>query len=345
MFHVICSMLRNGFTKKRVGTMTLGERLRQFRLDKRMSLGEISRITKIQTAYLEYLEDGDYDKLPADVYVKGFLRSYGDFLGVDGKILVKLYEKEKGIRKNLEESKNPQAYKIPAKPVNISSFVFTPQKMALYLVIIVIISGLTYLYKEIGSFADAPRLVVFSPQTDTTIESNSLYVEGVTDKDASLFINDQPILVNDDGKFKENITLQSGMNTINLRALNKFGKETGKAITIQSNYKGSETASNSESENGDRGIGEDTDNNNELQLELRVDPGPVWLSVEADGNLVFSGTMLSGATQSFKANDKIVVNSGRASATYVKFNGKDIGTLGSEPGAVRGVTFTRDTKY
>ena len=107
----------NGFTKKRVGTMTLGERLRALRSEKRMNLSEVSRATRIQIAYLGYLEEGAWNKLPPDVYTKGFLRSYGDFLGVDGEILIKLYEKEKGIHKNLEESKNPRIEK-PKKPIN-----------------------------------------------------------------------------------------------------------------------------------------------------------------------------------------------------------------------------------
>ena len=334
-------MLRNGFTKKRVGTLTLGEKLKQLRTGKRLALNEISRITKIQVVYLEYLEEGMYDKLPADVYVRGFLRSYADFLGINGDSLVKLFEKEKGIRKKLEDSKNPQDKKPVLKSVSISSFVLTPQKIFFSLVAIAIISGLVYLYREIGSFTDAPRLIILSPQPNASLDSNNIYIEGITDKDAKAFINDQPILVGDDGKFRENITLQSGINTLNMKAVNKFGKETLSSLSIQSNFK-NETIQGNQDESAENSILADLE---EIMLELRVDPGPVWLSVEADGNLVFSGTMLSGAVQSFRAKDKIVINSGRANATYVKFNGKDIGTLGSEPGAVRGVTFNKDTKY
>jgi len=341
MLYVSCFMLRNSFTKKRVGTLTLGEKLRQLRNGKRMALNEVSRITKIQIAYLEYLEEGRWDRLPADVYVRGFLRSYADFLGVGGNVLIKLYEKEKGIKKNLEESKNPQAEKSVQKPINISSFVFTPQKIAMSLIAILIFSGLFYLYKEIGSFTDAPRLIILNPQPDTSVDGNSLRVEGVTDKDVRVFVNDQPILVGDDGKFSENITLQSGINALNMKAINKFGKETLSSLSIRSNFKEDTAQSGQDGSKEESVLAELS----EIQIEIKVDPGPVWLSVEADENLVFSGTMLSGAVQSFRAGDKIVINSGRANATYVKFNGKDIGTLGQDPGAVRGVVFNRDTKY
>lgn len=340
-------MIRNGFTKKSIGTLTLGEKLRKLRSEKRIALNEVSRATRIQIAYLEHLENGNFEDLPADVYVKGFLRSYADFLGVNEQILIKLYEKEKGIKKNMEEKKRPKTDKPVIKPINISSFIFTPQKLALYLIMILIVSGLIYLYREIGSFSDVPRLIVLNPDGDTSTEGNSLSIEGITEKNARLFINDQPILVNDDGKFKENITLQKGINAINLKAVNKFGKEAQKLITVQSNQEGEDFENGEElagSENGRDGE-ENKGNLNEIKLELKVDPGPVWLSVEADDNLVFSGTMLSGAIQSFSAKDKIVVNSGKAGSTYVKFNGKDIGPLSKDQGAVRGVTFTKDTKY
>ena len=164
-------------------------------------------------------------------------------------------------------------------------------------------------------------------------------VEGTTEKDAKLYINGQQILVNDDGKFRENITLQSGTNLINIRAVNRFEKEAMETLTVKSDFQPEEPANQESSMNNENG------KTNGLELEIRVDPGPVWLSVESDGNLVFSGTMLTGATQRFRAEKKILINSGKADATFVKFNGKEIGALGKDGNPVRGVTFTADTKY
>lgn len=319
--------------------MTLGEKIKKLRGDRRLSLTEASRITKIQVKYLEYLEEGCYENLPADVYVKGFLRSYAEFLGVEEQIFIRLYEKEKGIKNNLEKSKHTQ--EIKKTPVNISSFVFTPQKIVVSLAILLILGGVFYLYNEVGSFASSPRLVILNPQSGSEIPGNSTFIEGVTDKDSEVFINGQPILVNDEGKFRENVTLQPGVNAINVKSVNKLEKESAETVTVSSNYKPEEEDSPSQEADQNREISDQQ----ELQVELRVDPGPVWLSVEADDNLVFSGTMLTGAVQSFKAHDKIVVNSGRANATFVKLNGKDIGSLSQDAGAVRGVTFTKDTKF
>ncbi len=322
--------------------MTLGEKLRKLRSDKRISLGEVSKATKIQVGYLECLEEGNYDKLPADVYTKGFLRSYADFLGVDETILIRLYDKEKGIKRNLEKDFKPKTEKI--KPINISSFVFTPQKIVAVAVVVVVILGLFFLYREVDSFASAPNLLILSPDNNSEVKGNSVYVKGSTDKEAALFINGQPILVGDDGKFGENLTLQSGLNNITVRAVNKFKKEISETVVVRADYP-TENAGASADTSGAEVSGSDVASQEQgVQLDLRVDPGPVWLNVETDGSSAFSGTMLSGTVQSFTAKEKIVISSGNGKATFIKLNGQEVGALSTDAGAVREVTFTKNTK-
>jgi cytoskeletal protein RodZ len=330
----------NGFTKKSVGTLTLGEKLRKLRSDKRTSISEASRSTRIQPAYLEYLEEGQWDKLPADVYVKGFLRSYADFLGVDAKILIRLYSREKEIKENLNKNKKADSKK--RQPLNISPFIFTPKKILLVAIVSIVFSGLFLLYREINSFANAPSLVIFNPQNNIQVEGNSVYVEGITDKEALLFINGQSILVGDDGRFKENLTLQSGLNTINIKSVNKFDKETVESLNVNSDYKNQEEFRNEEDTNSGENVSEEKKEG--VKIEIKVEPGPVWINVSADDTTVFDGTMLSSSVQTFEAKEKIVVNSGKGEATFVKFNGQDIGSLSDDPGAVKGVLFTPETK-
>lgn len=334
--------MTNGFTKKKVGTLTLGEKLKKLRSDKRIALNEISRITKIRVEYLEYLEEGRYDELPADVYVRGFLKSYGDFLGVDEQNLIKLFEKEKGINKNLKKSKNPAKEDSKIRPINISTFVFTPQKFALFFSIVVVLATFFYLYYQAGSLTNVPRLIIFNPETNSEVQGNLVLLEGKTDKDARVFVNEQSILTNDEGGFKENVALQDGINVIKVKAVNKFQKEAVENITVQAKYlqEDIDTGNASVSNNlpaQDMPVADEQ----AVQIELTVDPGPVWVSVEADGNLIFSGTILAGAVQNFSAHDRIIIGSGRANATHIKLNGKDMGTLGESDGAIKGVVFSK----
>jgi cytoskeletal protein RodZ len=339
--------MTNGFTKRKVGTLTLGEKLRKLRSDKRIALNEVSRVTKIRLEYLQYLEEGKYDELPADVYVRGFLKSYGDFLGFDEQNLIRLFEKEKGIKKNLEKVKNPDKANAKIKPLSISFFVFTPRKIVLTLVAILIFGAFFYLYLEAESLTDTPRLIVLSPEPNSQVEEKSVSLEGKTDKDAQVFVNDQAVIVSDAGKFREDISLQSGINVIRIKAVNKFQKETAENITVQAKYPEENINSGEGEEKTSENLPEQSNlplDEGVVQIELYVDPGPVWVSVEADGNLVFSGTVLSGVVQKFSARDKIVIGSGQANATYIKLNGEDKGVLGKEAGAVKGVVFAKDEK-
>jgi transcriptional regulator with XRE-family HTH domain len=63
--------------------MDVGATLRRARNQKRLTLNELSRATKISVGKLQALEDNDFDRLPALVYTRGFLRSYAREVGLD----------------------------------------------------------------------------------------------------------------------------------------------------------------------------------------------------------------------------------------------------------------------
>ena len=61
---------------------TVGTTLRQRRETKRQTLAEVSRVTRIPVATLESIEQDHFDDLPGEVFVKGFLKSYAQTLGL-----------------------------------------------------------------------------------------------------------------------------------------------------------------------------------------------------------------------------------------------------------------------
>lgn len=75
-----------------LSTRTLGETLRQARLDRGLSTLDAARETRIRKAYLEALEEDNLAALPAPVYTRGFVRTYADYLGLDPQALVDLYQ-------------------------------------------------------------------------------------------------------------------------------------------------------------------------------------------------------------------------------------------------------------
>ena len=69
----------------------IGNSLRDARLRKGLDFAELEQGTKIRAKYLRALEDENFDVLPAPTYVKGFLRTYADYLGLDGQLYVDEY--------------------------------------------------------------------------------------------------------------------------------------------------------------------------------------------------------------------------------------------------------------
>lgn len=72
----------------------LADKLRGERERKGLSINDVASATSIRALYIEGLESGDYSKLPAEVYIKGFIRNYASYLGLDPKEMMKEYLSE-----------------------------------------------------------------------------------------------------------------------------------------------------------------------------------------------------------------------------------------------------------
>src|SRR5436309_1324601 len=71
----------------------IGSTLREARMRARIDISEVETRTKIRAKYLRAIENEEWEALPGPVYVKSFLRTYGDYLGVDGRVLVDEYKR------------------------------------------------------------------------------------------------------------------------------------------------------------------------------------------------------------------------------------------------------------
>src|SRR6202035_3393397 len=70
----------------------IGETLREARMRERIDVSEIEAKTKIRAKYLRALENEEWDLLPGPTFVKTFLRTYAQALGLDDKALLEQYK-------------------------------------------------------------------------------------------------------------------------------------------------------------------------------------------------------------------------------------------------------------
>ena len=99
---------------------SIGAYLRSKRLEKTLSLEDIAAVTMIRIAILQALETGNLEQLPELVYVKGFIRRYGEVLKIDGNALANsisaIAEPEV-----VETSEEPKTVAVPPVPKKVAT--------------------------------------------------------------------------------------------------------------------------------------------------------------------------------------------------------------------------------
>jgi cytoskeletal protein RodZ len=75
----------------------LGERLREARESQGIGISQAAVETRILQRYLIALEEGDYQHLPGDVYARGFIRNYANYLSLPVEELIELYRQDRGM--------------------------------------------------------------------------------------------------------------------------------------------------------------------------------------------------------------------------------------------------------
>ncbi len=208
-------------TKKVEGSMVLSEKLVEIRKEKDIDLDTLSDKTKISKKYLIYLEEGKLEKLPAEIYVKGFLKKIAEFYGIDAQVFLPLYEQEENIRKNIDISKYP--------PFNFNrapTFIITPRLFMTIAAGIVIIAFFVFIAYQLSFVLQGPKLVVDFPVDGTITTNAEVIISGsVNDADAAVTINGEAVSLQD-GKISKVVKLSPGLNVIKISATNKFKKNS-----------------------------------------------------------------------------------------------------------------------
>lgn len=198
----------------------IGQRLKEIRLQKELTIEDISAKTKIRPKFITALENGDYEKLPSAAYAQGFLRNYARFLGIAEKEALALFRRE------FDED---QAYRVlphsfsKDKEVSFSKF---RSRQTIIIVVFIFLALLGYIVFQYRQAIVNPSLLVSLPRESMTILSSGVVVSGKTDPDVTVFVDNYPVSVDSIGNFRKTITVFPGKTTIIIKAVNRFGRQT-----------------------------------------------------------------------------------------------------------------------
>ena len=196
-----------------------GQKLKNFRIKNKFTLEDVSKATKINSRFLFAIENSEYGKIPSATYALGFVRNYAKFLGLPEEEILALFRREydeKRMVRVLPAGLTKQE-DFPLKRIRLSQTI----KIA-GIIFALLIFYIIFQYRY--AFLDPP-LKILVPKDGQIFSSQSIEVMGKTDSNASVFINGDPVSLDESGNFNKNLKLFVGKTNIEIKVINYFGKE------------------------------------------------------------------------------------------------------------------------
>lgn len=302
---------------KPLTTLTAGKVLHQRRLELGISVEQASIDTKVQKRYLVKIEGDDFDKFDSPVFISGFIKIYADYLGLDVDKVLALYRRsDKEIteqKKKIIYSKQPESSRFDIRDY------LTQRNILLAALSLIIISVFAYLSYQYYIFQSPPGLTITTPTNNTETDEPEITVEGSTEGDVIIEINEERIDVGDDLKFTSTVALNPGQNSISIRAFKQDNteSETIEILTVTYN-----DPTQSQDAPQEEPIEPDPEPTPPVQnsITLRIQGAPAWIVLDIDGTQVLAQVVEAGYTEVFEINESFTLNSGRPSNTSMLFN-------------------------
>lgn len=259
----------------------VGDILKKNRIENGLSLEQVEEATSIRKIYLSAIESGEYDKIPGDVFTKGIIRTYGNYLNLDGPELVNIY---KAACAGIEPEELQTAEIRTAPKVSVSPYL-KPQKKSSNIYKYFVISTV-FLAVVIGAY-----FLFFSGNGDLApVLPTKIATETQSQQQENVSTSEKNKIESDAKKAKERAEEA-------LAAKKSITKESAK----------NDSVSNKEKNEG-------------VNLYMFCNDR-CWIEVVADGNKVFEGTLIGNQEQNFSATKQIVVKYGNIKAMKIAVNG------------------------
>jgi len=173
---------------------------------------KLSHLTNIPKRFIIALRTGDFSRLPAEPYTRGYLIKIATVLKIDPTELINAYKESAG------QKRRSGADKLPA-----NRFKRIPIHKGWLIGIVIAILVAIFLYFRLDNVLGVPELKAQVP-AETSVES--LVVEGEVRPRDTLTINGEIVYTDEAGIFKHTLLLQPGINTLHFVVKRFLGRET-----------------------------------------------------------------------------------------------------------------------
>ncbi len=343
----------------------LGDKLREAREKQNLTYKDIEKGTSIRALYIEYIENGNYDELPGDVYTKGFIRSYANFLKLNPNEFVQEFtaERQGGASKsaapapqnpaparpvrqeNQEPAAKPNAPAAPkaaapkatTEPVKPSDQL-APKAEAKPAVKMEQPKAAPAPEKKATPAPQTPARSVcqerpeqpaVKPAPKPQAQSPARLAKSAAPKERPA-CREKPTAKYDLDEPKRSNTKFIAIVAVILVVL------AGAAYALSGSDDSASKAPQQTQQ--EQAPAPKTYDDVEVTAAFTAD---CWLEVKADDKTIYEGTLKKGDTQTWKGQDKVTIRVGDAGAVSFSVNGKDLGKAGKD-GQVANKTFTKE---
>jgi len=275
------------------GNAKIGLVLEKARKERGLTLEEAEHATKIRKRYLAGLEREDFGALPDAVYARGFLKTYANYLGLDGEELAsELRDRRRPRReRGVTYGAPPKTSDFDRPLINPSELNGKPGRRISPSTILNLLIALLLLVAIVGS----------------------LYYVGLGAQSAG--------------------TESAGTESANQNPQPQPPSRQDAANNPQPNHPNQpdqpdQAAPDASDENGAPAQPQSEPQPDTLSVVVSVEGDPSWLSIVADGKLAYEQIAQPGFSQTFEAQKAVSIRTGNAGSVDVKVNGQDLGKLG-----------------
>ncbi|MFO7819089.1 MAG: DUF4115 domain-containing protein [Halanaerobacter sp.] len=270
----------------------LGAKFKEKREELDITLAQARNETNIRMSYLEAIEEGEFGTVEQEVYLKGFLKIYANYLGLDERKILKDYrgykkkEDEHEEASDLEQEENNQSFGDKIKgffDYHQNKFLYALIAIAVLLIILAVLFLGTMVYKSF-----------IAKDLDSALNVES-YVNKITGGEAN-----SSVQKSSERKEKNGSSQQESINQQQIVEQDKEAEKEEQSA-LQEEQK---------------------------QIELKLKAiAKSWCAVEENGDSVFRGIMEKGSSKEFRAKN-IRLKIGNAAGIKVVKNGEELGPFG-----------------
>ena len=301
----------------------IGQKLRTARIEKGYTLDDLQQITKIQKRYLIAIEEGNFDALPGDFYVRAFIKQYADTVGIDSDALLTQFQQDipdTQPQEYVEQSVESQSRKTRAvadKPVN---------KLRRYLpqIVIAVVAVLIIAVAYVVTFKSSQSNKQAIPDTASSVTVSSKKKSSSSSKASSKASSKS-------SSASDKSTSSSKKKAKKSSSSKKSSDKLSVAVAAEANSAQAVTVKNWPT----------TANT----ITVGASKSAAWVEVLINGTATWQGTLSAGADHTVDlpaGTTSFAVKSGNATTTTIKLNKTNV-DISSGTSFVRTINFTTES--